>query len=90
MCRAKTIAVTFLTAALGALLSQNISAAVSLGVDAGTLGVGPELQFGLSDSFAARVGFTTLGYSRNVTDTGIRYDGTLKLSNGIALLEWHP
>ncbi len=89
MFQSKRIALTALAAALGTLLNQSANAAVSLGVDAGTLGVGPELQFGLSDSLAARVGFTALSYSRNVTDTGIRYDGTLKLSNGFALLEWH-
>lgn len=65
-------------------------AAVSLGIDAGTLGIGPELQFGLTDSWNARVGYAAYNYNRDVTDTGVDYHGTLKLGNGFALLEWHP
>jgi hypothetical protein len=65
-------------------------AAVSLGIDAGTLGAGPELQFTLGDTLNARVGFAAYSYDRDVTDTGVTYHGKLKLSNGLALLEWHP
>lgn len=64
--------------------------AVAVGVDVGTLGVGPEVQFSLTSSLNLRLGAAAFNYSRDVTDTDVTYDGKLKLANGIGALEWHP
>jgi hypothetical protein len=64
--------------------------AVAVGVDAGTLGIGPEVQFSLSRSLNLRVGVTAFNYNHDVTDTEVTYRGKLKLANGFGTLEWHP
>ncbi|MFO1400074.1 MAG: hypothetical protein U1F30_02480 [Steroidobacteraceae bacterium] len=76
--------------ALIALASAGARSAVAVGIDAGTLGIGPEVQLALTHSLNLRLGVAAFSYSRNVTDTDVTYDGTLKLANGFGMLEWHP
>jgi hypothetical protein len=57
-------------------------------IRAGTLGLGADVDFSLNQHLNARVGFAGYSVNRAVTDTNVTYDGTLKLSNPSALLDW--
>lgn len=61
-----------------------------LGIKAGTLGVGVEGTFGLTERFNLRVGANSYSYSYNETASGIRYDAELDLQSAALLLDWHP
>jgi hypothetical protein len=63
-------------------------AGVQLG--AGTLGAGADLSVPLTDTLSARVGYYGLSQNRTITDNSVAYTGTAKISNGIAVLDWHP
>lgn len=65
------------------------SADVGASLRAGTLGAGVEFNVGLSEKLNARLGYSMYDYDQTVEDTDVVYDGTLKLSNSSALLDWH-
>ena len=79
-----------LAAALGAAPAQAGDPAFGIGLRAGTLGIGADLDFKLNDSLNVRMGYAGGSISRSVTDTQVHYDGTLKLSNPSALIDWRP
>jgi hypothetical protein len=56
----------------------------------GTLGLGAELNYGLSDSFSTRVGFNTFSYNRNANSSQINYDFKIQLQSLSALADWYP
>ena len=68
-----TILVISLVAAGGALLAPAADAAVALGVTGGTLGIGPEVQVGLTDTLALRAGYAAYSYDRTQHDTNADY-----------------
>ena len=77
-------------AAIGSLAAANASAEVGLGLRAGALmGVGADIDVGLSDYLTLRAGYNYLNYSRTVDDTGVSYDGTFKVSSFTGALDWH-
>jgi hypothetical protein len=63
---------------------------VALGVRGGSLGIGPELTFGLGERVHLRVAATALDHGDEYTETGIDYDADLELRNGSVLLDWYP
>jgi hypothetical protein len=65
-------------------------AAAAVQVQGGTLGLGASVAFPVSKTVNARVGYAGYSMSRKVNDTSSTYDGTLKLSNLLGVLDWHP
>lgn len=65
-------------------------AEVAVGARAGTLGIGPEVVFGLSPQVHARLLGGIYSYDTTYDATGIEYDGTFELRNALLLLDWHP
>jgi hypothetical protein len=61
---------------------------VGIGLRAGTLGLGADIDFRINDALNARLGYAGYILDRSVTQTDVRYDGRLKLSNPAALLDW--
>lgn len=61
-----------------------------LGVKAGTLGLGVEGTFALSERVNLRAGINNYSLSRDETASDIQYDGDLDLQSGAVLLDWHP
>lgn len=61
-----------------------------LGVKAGTLGLGVEGTFGLSERLNLRLGINSYSLSDDQTASGIHYNGKLDLQSGAMLLDWHP
>jgi hypothetical protein len=56
----------------------------------GTLGVGVDANFGLTDQLNLRVGYSAFNYSDTLSSSNIDYDGDAKLRTATALLDWHP
>lgn len=78
-------------ALLGLAVSGGASAdGFALGVKAGTLGIGPELSYAVSDRFNVRLGLNNLSYGFSTTTSGVRYEAELDLDNTTLLLDWHP
>jgi hypothetical protein len=79
----------FLAAFAALAFSSTAAADVAAALRAGTLGVGLDLNFGLSERLNARVGYSGFSYDDEVEDSDVLYDGEIKLSNAQALLDWH-
>jgi len=62
----------------------------SVAVKAGTEGFGLEFELGLSDHFGARLQLDGGSISRHINRTDVDYDARLRLSNALALADWHP
>lgn len=62
----------------------------SVGLKAGTLGAGLELEGAFSDSIGGRIGVNYFTYNYSATEDDIKYDFDLKLKSVSALLDWHP
>ncbi|KTF68687.1 hypothetical protein ACNFJ7_10180 [Sphingomonas sp. HT-1] len=90
-----------IAAALGAaLLAASVPAAaqerasgegkVSIGVTAGTLGVGPEIGYRASETVGVRANGGFLGVDHDFTSGGIEYNGHAKLSSVGAIVDLYP
>ena len=64
--------------------------AAGIGIRAGTTGIGGDVAWGIAPTLSARLGYSALRWSRDVSTDGVRYDGTLKLSNLSGLLDFSP
>ena len=56
----------------------------------GSLGLGAELDLGLTDSLGARIGINGLTYKYNATSSTVNYDFKLQLQTVSALADWYP
>lgn len=63
---------------------------LALGAKAGTTGVGMEITLGMTEAVNLRGGIYGLDYGRDFEESGIDYDGDLKLRSAALLLDWHP
>ena len=77
-------------AAMSSAAAQAHRPGIGLALRGGTLGFGGDLDFRINDSLNARVGYAGFNTSRSVSDTQVHYDGSLKLSNASALVDWSP
>lgn len=64
--------------------------AQSLTARAGSNGLGAEIGVGLGSMFGVRANLLGGSLSRDETRSSVRYEGTLKLSNGSLLMDVHP
>ncbi len=56
----------------------------------GTLGIGVELNFGISDSFSTRFGINDYTYMHNANSSMLNYDFNWQLQTISALVDWYP
>jgi hypothetical protein len=61
-----------------------------VGLRAGTTGVGGDVGWNLAPTLDARVGYSALSFSHDLTSTDVRYDAKLKLSNLNAFIDFSP
>jgi hypothetical protein len=54
---------------------------VSIAITGGTLGIGPEVGYRMSENFGVRGSATFFGLNREVDSDGIAYEGDLKLKS---------
>lgn len=63
---------------------------VSLGVTAGTLGIGPEIGYRANQTIGVRANGGFLGVDHDFTSGGIDYTGHAKLASGGVILDLYP
>lgn len=76
--------------AVTALVGAGLTHAQSVAVRVGTTGAGLEVGSALSSRLGMRVHLLGGSISHDLTESGIRYDGKFKMSNGSLLLDLHP
>jgi hypothetical protein len=62
----------------------------SVGVRAGTLGLGVEVSYPISQRFGLRINADSYKYSRTLNSDGIDYDGKATLKTASLLADWYP
>ncbi len=78
-------------AGLAAAGARPAAAQLTVGVQAGTLGLGGALEWPFAPQLAVRVGGSAWsGISRGERAGGNRYQARLDLGSAMALLDWHP
>lgn len=89
--RAKiSVQLTLIGFFLVALTSNSFAQDTFVGLKAGSLGAGVELETSLGDMFGARLGANYLPYDYSGTGDDIKYDFDLQLMTLGAFLDWHP
>lgn len=63
---------------------------ISVGVTAGTLGIGPEVSYRASEKIAVRGNITFFSISRDFDSDDVTYSGKVKLKSGGLMLDFHP
>lgn len=79
-------------AAVSAFLSSPACAdeGLSIGVSGGTLGIGPEIAYDISESLGLRAQASFLSISREFSSDSITYAGTAKLQSGGLMVDYFP
>ena len=72
-----------------ALAQDQSAGSFGVGVTAGTLGIGPEVNF-RGDNFGVRGSATFFGMSRDVESDGVEYEGDLKLRSFGGSVDFYP
>jgi hypothetical protein len=83
----KILSVVFAMSSLAWSFAANADVGVSL--RAGTLGLGADVNIGLTENLNLRLGYSLYDYDETIEETDVTYDGELKLRNATALLDWH-
>jgi hypothetical protein len=73
-----------------ALLPATAMADGSVGVRAGTLGLGVEFSYPISQRIGMRLNADSYKYTRSFNQADIDYDGKATLKTGSVLLDWYP
>jgi hypothetical protein len=90
MKRVHTLSAIVATFTAVPVMAQEQTSNVSIGVTAGTLGIGPEVTARITPLLALRGNATFLGFGHSVDGDDIRYDGDLKLASVGATVDVHP
>jgi len=77
-------------AGLGLVTANAGAMDMALSAKLGTLGLGVEGTFGLTEQFNARLGFNRYDYDRSETISDIDYDLNLEWRSISLLADWHP
>lgn len=72
-----------------AVAQDKAAGSFGVGVTAGTLGIGPEVNF-RGDNFGVRASATFFNMSRDVESDGIEYEGDLKLRSFGGSVDFYP
>lgn len=76
---------------VGAALAAASSVhAFGIGARVGTTGVGADVGWRVAPTLSARLGYSALSWSKDVSTDLARYDGKLKLSNLSGMLDFSP
>ncbi|MEG8015280.1 hypothetical protein [Sphingomonas sp. 22R3R2A-7] len=92
---AYAMSVAFVTMIPAAVAAQDALPAdkglgVAVGLTAGTLGIGPEVGFRISDHLGIRGNASFLGINGNYESDDLEYDGKIKLKSFGAMLDVYP
>ncbi len=78
------------TTSVAAYAADGDDARLSVGVTGGSLGVGPEVGYRLSEMFGVRANATFFSISHNIDSNNITYDGKVKLKSGGVMVDVYP
>jgi hypothetical protein len=84
------VSLVALAAASPAFAADGDSGRFTVGVTGGTLGIGPEISYRLTDNFGIRGNATFLSVSHDIDSDDINYDGKVKLKSGGVMLDVYP
>jgi hypothetical protein len=85
-CLAVTVCVAFVAPAF----ADEAPPALSVGLTAGSLGLGPEVAYRFGSHFGLRANFAAFSYGTDHDYGAVRYAVDLKLSNGGVMADWYP
>ncbi len=71
-------------------MDRNSRSDVAMNLKIGSLGLGAELDLGLTDSLGARIGLNSFTYKYNANSSTVNYDFKLQLQTISALADWYP
>lgn len=74
----------------GMFCTSAVAGDVGVNVKAGTLGLGLELDYKISDAFNVRLQSNSYTYDDEFEEDGIDYEGEVKLSTTGLLIDWRP
>lgn len=77
-------------AATPALAKEGDNARLSVGVTAGTLGIGPEVGYRFSNNLGVRGNASFLSISHDLNSNDINYNAKLKLQSGGVMVDVYP
>ncbi len=87
----KTLSALSLCAVLAApTFADDAPSTMSVGLTAGSLGIGPEIGYRFGPHFGLRAEFGAYSYGTDNDYGSVRYNVDLKLSNGGAMADWYP
>lgn len=69
--------------------AASADSALSMGIKAGTTGIGVEAVYGLKDKWNVRGALNGLDYGKDFEEAGIDYDGDLRLRSASLIADWH-
>lgn len=84
------VAMLAATTSFAAYAAEGDDARLSIGITGGTLGIGPEASYRVSEMFGVRANATFLNISRGIDSSGINYDGKAKLKSGGVMVDVYP
>lgn len=90
MYRALYLGLAAALAAATPAAAQTVPGSFGVGITAGTLGIGPEASYRMSDHVALRANGTFFGFSHDVDSSDVTYNGKLKLRSFGAMIDVHP
>lgn len=90
MLRSSIFGLACLVSATAVQAQEAKDARLKVGVTAGSLGVGPELSYRLSERIGVRGNVTFLSISRNLDAEDLTFDASLKLASGGAMIDVYP
>lgn len=71
-------------------MDWNSRSDVAMDIKIGSLGLGAELNLGLTDSLGARFGLNSFTYNYNANASSVNYDFKLQLQTVSVLADWYP
>ncbi|HEU4601513.1 MAG TPA: hypothetical protein VFS24_06080, partial [Steroidobacteraceae bacterium] len=88
----RQIKLAAIAACFGACIACNAASAEGTAgaIRLGTLGIGADADFRLTDQLNLRVGYSAFNYSDTLSSSDVDYDGDAKLRTATALVDWHP
>ena len=84
------IAASFLLFAVPAAAADPSEGRFRVGITGGTLGVGPEIGYRLSERFGVRANLTFLSVHHGFDSDDVDYRGKVKLGSGGAMIDLYP
>lgn len=70
--------------------ASDASGRIGVGVTAGSLGIGPEVDYAITRNLTVRGNLTFLNFSHDYSTGDIDFDGSARLGSGGVMLDYHP